>query len=180
MDDNKKIRILWVDDEIEHLRSHIMFLEEKGFEMKTASNGTDALDLLEDVHYDLVFLDENMPGLSGLETLSRMKAVRPTTPVVMITKSEEEDIMDQAIGSKISDYLIKPVNPNQILSSIKRNVDRQRLVAQKATSDYQAEFSDLGFRMSDQLRLKSGRMSIKNWCIGNWNCRVPTVQWMMS
>lgn len=154
MDESKKIRILWVDDEIEHLRSHIMFLEEKGFEVKTASNGTDALDLMEEAHFDLVFLDENMPGLSGLETLSRMKEVRPATPVVMITKSEEEDIMDQAIGSKISDYLIKPVNPNQILSSIKRNVDRQRLVAQKATSDYQAEFSDLGFRMNDRLSLE--------------------------
>ena len=153
MDDNKKLKILWVDDEIEHLRSHIIFLEEKGFDVKTASNGTDAISLMEDERYDLVFLDENMPGLSGLETLSRLKNVRPATPVVMITKSEEEDIMDQAIGSKISDYLIKPVKPNQILSSIKRNVDRQRLVAEKATSDYQAEFSDLGFRMNDRLSL---------------------------
>ncbi|WP_462317615.1 response regulator, partial [Marinilabilia sp.] len=109
MDESKKIRILWVDDEIEHLRSHIIFLQEKGFELATATNGNDALELLEKQNVDLVFLDENMPGLSGLETLSRMKELKSTMPVVMITKSEEEDIMDQAIGSKISDYLIKPV-----------------------------------------------------------------------
>jgi DNA-binding response OmpR family regulator len=154
MEETKKIRILWVDDEIEHLRSHIIFLQEKGFEVETASNGNDSLDILGNRRFDLVFLDENMPGLSGLETLSRMKEIRPTLPVVMITKSEEEDIMDQAIGAKISDYLIKPVKPNQILSSIKRNVDRQRLVSLKATSDYQAEFSDLGFRMNDRLSLE--------------------------
>lgn len=151
MEESKKIRILWVDDEIEHLRSHIIFLQEKGFEIATATNGNDALELLARQNVDLVFLDENMPGLSGLETLSRMKEMKPEMPVVMITKSEEEDIMDQAIGSKISDYLIKPVKPNQILSSIKRNVDRERLVTQKATSDYQAEFSDLGFKMNDNL-----------------------------
>ena len=151
MEDVKKIRILWVDDEIEHLKAHILFLQEKGFTVETASNGNDALEVLETHQFDLVFLDENMPGLSGLETLSRMKELRPTLPVIMITKSEEEDIMDQAIGSKISDYLIKPVKPNQILSSIKRHVDRERLVSQKATSDYQAEFSSLGFRMSDNL-----------------------------
>lgn len=156
MEEVKKIKILWIDDEIEHLRSHIIFLEEKGFDVEVASNGNDALDILEEKRFDLVFLDENMPGLSGLETLSRMKALRPSMPVVMITKSEEEDIMDQAIGSKISDYLIKPVKPNQILSTIKRHIDRERLVSQKATSDYQAEFSDLGFRMND-------RLSIDEW-----------------
>jgi len=153
MEENKNIRILWVDDEIEHLRSHILFLEEKGFELITASNGADAIEIIGEERIDLVFLDENMPGLSGLETLSRMKSIRPGTPVVMITKSEEEDIMDQAIGSKIADYLIKPVNPNQILSSIKRNVNRKRLVAQKTTSDYQAEFSDIGVQMNDRLTL---------------------------
>ncbi|WP_291858836.1 PglZ domain-containing protein [Marinilabilia sp.] len=153
MEEIKKIRILWVDDEIEHLKAHILFLEEKGFFVETASNGNDALENLETQRFDLVFLDENMPGLSGLETLSRMKELRPSLPVIMITKSEEEDIMDQAIGSKISDYLIKPVKPNQILSSIKRHVDRERLVSQKATSAYQAEFSNLGFRMSDKLTM---------------------------
>ncbi|MFO8001304.1 MAG: PglZ domain-containing protein [Marinilabilia sp.] len=154
MDETKKVKILWVDDEIEHLRSHIIFLQEKGFDVEVANNGTDALDLMEKQRFDLVFLDENMPGLSGLETLARMKAVRPSTPVVMITKSEEEDIMDQAIGSKIADYLIKPVKPNQILSSVKRHVDRQRLVTEKTTSDYQAQFSDLGFRMNDRLTVE--------------------------
>ncbi len=154
MEDIRKLKILWIDDEIEHLRSHIIFLKEKGFEVDTANNGNDALDLLGENRFDLVFLDENMPGLSGLETLSRMKELAPSLPVVMITKSEEEDIMDQAIGRKISDYLIKPVKPNQILSSIKRNIDRERLVSEKITSDYQAEFSNLGFRMSDQLSLE--------------------------
>jgi DNA-binding response OmpR family regulator len=153
MEDTKKIRILWVDDEIEHLRAHILFLEEKGFGVEIASNGNDALDLVTQHRFDLVFLDENMPGLSGLKTLSRLKELRPSLPVIMITKSEEEDNMDQAIGSKISDYLIKPVKPNQILSSVKRHVDRERLVSQKATSDYQAEFSNLGFRMSDNLSM---------------------------
>jgi CheY-like chemotaxis protein len=154
MEETKKIKILWVDDEIEHLRSHIIFLQEKDFDVDTASNGNDAIELVCKQRYDLIFLDENMPGLSGLETLSRMKEVRPSIPVIMITKSEEEDIMDQAIGSKISDYLIKPVKPNQILSSVKRHVDRERLVSQKATSDYQAEFSNLGFRMNDRLGME--------------------------
>ncbi len=151
MEDLKKVKILWVDDEIEYLRPHVLFLEEKGFKVEVTTNGNDALAILADNRFDLVFLDENMPGLSGLETLSRMKELRPALPVVMITKSEEEDIMDQAIGSKIADYLIKPVKPNQILSSIKRNIDRQRLVTQKTTSDYQAEFSKLGLRMNEQL-----------------------------
>ncbi|MGQ1890399.1 T9SS response regulator signal transducer PorX [Thermophagus sp. OGC60D27] len=151
MEEIKKIRILWIDDEIEHLKAHLIFLKQKGFVVDTASNGNDALDILEENHFDLVFLDENMPGLSGLETLLRIKEMRPSLPVIMITKSEEEDIMDQAIGSKIADYLIKPVKPTQILSSIKRHVDRDRLVSQKATSDYQAEFSNIGFRLSDHL-----------------------------
>ncbi len=151
MEEMKKVKILWVDDEIEHLRSHVLFLQEKGFQIEVASNGNDALVTLAENRFDLVFLDENMPGLSGLETLSRMKEMRPAMPVVMITKSEEEDIMDQAIGSKIADYLIKPVKPNQILSSIKRNIDRDRLVTQKTTSDYQAEFSKLGLRMNERL-----------------------------
>ncbi|MDK2840520.1 MAG: hypothetical protein PWQ17_25 [Anaerophaga sp.] len=156
MEETKKIRILWVDDEMEHLKSHLIFLKEKGFIVESATNGNDAVDILEEHNFDLVFLDENMPGMSGLETLSQMKEIRPSLPVIMITKSEEEDIMDQAIGSKIADYLIKPVKPNQILSSIKRHVDRDRLVSQKATSDYQAVFSNIGFRLSD-------RLSINEW-----------------
>lgn len=117
----RKIKILWVDDEIEHLKAHLLYLVEKGFDVKTATNGQDALEMIAVNIYDLVFLDENMPGISGLETLGRIKELKPELPVVMITKSEEEDIMDEAIGRKIADYLIKPVNPRQILSSIKKS-----------------------------------------------------------
>lgn len=114
--------ILWADDEIDLLKPHVLFLRQKGYEVVTVTNGRDALDKVEAGHFDLIILDENMPGLSGLETLSRIKELAPQTPVVMITKSEEEDIMNQAIGNKIADYLIKPVNPNQILLSIKKNL----------------------------------------------------------
>lgn len=112
--------LLWVDDEIELLKAHIIFLEKKGYEVMTVSNGSDAIDQCSQQTFDLVLLDEQMPGLSGLETLQRIKEIQPATPIVMVTKSEEENIMDQAIGSKIADYLIKPVNPNQILLTLKR------------------------------------------------------------
>ncbi len=144
---NDNISILWVDDEIEYLKAHILFLTEKGFNMRTATNGSDALELIANQSFDLIFLDENMPGLSGLETLARIKALRQEIPVVMITKSEEEDIMDQAIGSKIADYIIKPVNPNQILSSIKRNIDSKRLIAETTTQAYQTEFRNLAMEI---------------------------------
>ncbi len=137
----KKIKILWVDDEIDLLKAYILFLEDKGFSLETANNGDDALFKVGEVDFDLIFLDENMPGLSGLETLTRIKQIRPNVPVVMITKSEAEDIMEEAIGSKIADYLIKPVNPNQILLTIKKNIDTKRLVSEKTTSDYQIQFS---------------------------------------
>ncbi|MFT3737535.1 MAG: bifunctional response regulator/alkaline phosphatase family protein [Breznakibacter sp.] len=150
----KQVRLLWVDDEIEHLKAHLFFLEEKGFTVDTATNGTDAIDMVAREHYDLVFLDENMPGISGLETLSRLKEGDPDLPVVMITKSEEEDIMEQAIGRKIADYLIKPVNPNQILLTIKKNLDKRRLVAETTTSGYQSEFSRLSFRINDSLTVE--------------------------
>ncbi len=146
-----KSKILWVDDEIEILKPHILFLEQKGYELTPVSNGTDALDLVKSGVYDIVFLDENMPGLSGLETLSRLKAIRPNTPVVMITKSEEESIMEEAIGSKISDYLIKPVNPNQILLILKKNLDEKRLQQEKTSSGYQKEFTKLGMEISPSL-----------------------------
>lgn len=138
-----EIEILWIDDEIDLLKSHIMFLENKSYKVHTATNGIDAIRLVKNKTFDLIFLDENMPGLSGLETLSQIKAISPSTPVIMITKSEEEDIMDDAIGSKINDYLIKPVNPNQILSSIKKNIDNKRLITQKTTLSYQLEFSKI-------------------------------------
>jgi CheY-like chemotaxis protein len=141
---SKPIRILWTDDEIDLLKPYILFLEEKGYEVATASNGEEALDLVAAESYHLIFLDENMPGLSGLETLERIKNISPSVPVIMITKSEEEDIMDEAIGSKIADYLIKPVNPKQILLTIKKHIDSRRLVTRKTTSAYQVQFSQIG------------------------------------
>ena len=146
-----QVNILWADDEIDLLRPHVMFLQEKGYTVDTVNNGLDAVEKVGAKEYDIVFLDENMPGLSGLETLSRLKGLRPQTPVVMITKSEEEHIMEEAIGSKISDYLIKPVNPNQILLALKKHLDGRRLVSEKVTSDYQQQFRQLGMRLGDRL-----------------------------
>jgi CheY-like chemotaxis protein len=134
------IKILWVDDEIDLLKPHILFLEKKGYAVTKCTNGADAFDLCENEGFDIVFLDENMPGLSGLETLTKIKNKNSNLPVVMITKSEEEYIMEDAIGNKIADYLIKPVNPNQILLSLKKNLDHSRLISQKTTSNYQQEF----------------------------------------
>ncbi len=141
---DKAIRILWTDDEIDLLKPHIIFLQDRGYEVETASNGEEALELVRDNNFNLIFLDENMPGLSGLETLEKIKTISPAVPVIMITKSEEEDIMDEAIGSKIADYLIKPVNPKQILLTIKKHVDSKRLVTQKTTTAYQVQFSQIG------------------------------------
>lgn len=141
--------ILWADDEIDMLKPHIMFLKAKGYQVTTVSNGSDALDDVASNHYDLIILDENMPGLSGLETLSQIKQMQPDVPVIMITKSEEENIMNQAIGNKIADYLIKPVNPNQILMSLKKNLHSSSLVSQKATVDYQKEFSQISSLIND-------------------------------
>ncbi|MFC4740183.1 PglZ domain-containing protein [Flavobacterium ponti] len=143
-----KIKILWVDDEIDLLKPHILFLEKKNYDVTTCNNGQDAIDLFEETNFDIVFLDENMPGLSGLETLSEMKEKKSSVPVIMITKSEEEYIMEEAIGSKIADYLIKPVNPNQILLSLKKNLDHSRLVSDKTTLDYQKEFRKIAMDMA--------------------------------
>lgn len=142
-------KILWADDEIDLLKPHIMFLKAKGYDVTTVNNGADALDSVSQSHFDLVILDENMPGLSGLETLSQIKQMRPDVPVIMITKSEEENIMNQAIGNKIADYLIKPVNPNQILMSLKKNLHSSTLVSQQATSDYQQEFRRITEQIND-------------------------------
>ena len=122
--------LLWADDEIELLKAHLMFLEKKGYEVITVNNGTDAIEQCRQHNFDLVLLDEMMPGLSGLETLQRIKELKPEVPVVMVTKSEEENIMDQAIGSKIADYLIKPVNPNQILLALKKNIHSKEIVSE--------------------------------------------------
>jgi DNA-binding response OmpR family regulator len=145
---SKEIRILWTDDEIELLKPYILFLEEKGYGVSTAANGEEALDQVKNQSFDLIFLDENMPGLSGLETLERIKNLAPAVPVIMITKSEEEDIMDEAIGKKIADYLIKPVNPKQILLTIKKHIDTRRLITEQTTSAYQVQFSQIGLQIN--------------------------------
>jgi CheY-like chemotaxis protein len=137
----RKISILWTDDEIEVLKPHIIFLQEKGYDIDTCSNGNDTVDLVRQKSYDLIFLDENMPGVSGIETLRMIRQVRTDIPVVMITKSDEEEIMEAAIGSEIADYLIKPVKPKQILLAIKKIVDQRRLVTEKTTTDYRQDFS---------------------------------------
>ncbi|NNF84998.1 MAG: PglZ domain-containing protein [Winogradskyella sp.] len=142
------INILWVDDEIDLLKPHILFLEQKNYVVTTCQSGTEALELIADKSFDIVFLDENMPGLTGLETLHELKEKRANLPVVMITKSEEEYIMEEAIGSKIADYLIKPVNPNQILLSLKKNLDLSRLVSEKTTSNYQQEFRKIAMDLA--------------------------------
>lgn len=142
------IKILWVDDEIDLLKPHILFLQKKNYEVTTCNNGRDAVDLFDDQNFDIVFLDENMPGMSGLETLQEIKEKKSSVPVIMITKSEEEYIMEEAIGSKIADYLIKPVNPNQILLSLKKNLDHSRLVSEKTTLDYQKEFRKISMDLA--------------------------------
>jgi len=147
----ENIKILWVDDEIDLLKPHIIFLENKGYNLSTATNGADAIVMVKESFYDIVFLDENMPGISGLETLNKIKSSDPSLPVIMITKSEEEAIMEEAIGSKISDYLIKPVNPHQILLSIIKNLDKQRLISETTQTNYQSEFRQIGMRLNDRL-----------------------------
>jgi DNA-binding response OmpR family regulator len=143
--------ILWVDDEIDLLRPYIIFLEEKGYEVATANNGQDAIDMCAENDFDIVFLDENMPGLSGLETLNKIKQKRQNISVVMITKSEEENIMDMAIGNKITDYLIKPVNPNQILMTLKKHIHQKEIITEQTTVNYQAEFTKIGLQISESL-----------------------------
>lgn len=149
-----KISILWADDEIDLLKPHIIFLEQKGYEVLTSNNGDEALDMIKSRPFDIVFLDENMPGLSGLETLTFIKNIYPHLPVVMITKNEEEAIMEDAIGSKISDYLIKPVKPNQILLSLKKNLENKKLISEKATFSYQQEFRKLMMDISSTMNFE--------------------------
>ena len=141
--------LLWVDDEIEQLKAHLLFLEKKGYEVVTVSNGTDAIDQCASRSFDLVLLDEQMPGLSGLETLQRIKQLQPALPVVMVTKSEEENIMEQAIGQKIADYLIKPVNPNQILLTLKKNIHRREIETEVTQSQYQQNFQQIAMQIMD-------------------------------
>ncbi len=143
--------ILWADDEIDLLKPHVLFLNEKGYKVKTVTNGNDALECFREENFDLVFLDENMPGLTGLETLGQMKTSNPELPIVLITKNEEEHLMEDAIGFKIDDYLIKPVNPKQILLTIKKLIDNKRLVSEKTSMAYQQDFRNLGMTLNENL-----------------------------
>lgn len=167
-------KILWADDEIDLLKPHILFLNSKGYEVIPALSGMEALEILKKEFVNIIFLDENMPGLSGLETLKRLKKDYPHIPIVMITKSEEEHIMEDAIGSSIADYLIKPVNPNQILLCLKKNIDNKKLVTAKVTVDYQQSFRDLSMRISD-------RLSVKEWEdlyreLVNWELQMEKIE----
>ena len=141
--------LLWVDDEIEMLRAHIIFLEKKGYDVTTVNNGNDAIEECRKRNFDLVLLDEMMPGITGLETLQQIKEISPSTPIVMVTKSEEENIMDQAIGQKIADYLIKPVNPSQILLALKKNILKKQIVTEVTQTGYRKEFQDIAMRIMD-------------------------------
>ena len=141
--------LLWADDEMELLRPHLLFLEKKGYEVVTVTNGIDAIEECRQRTFDLVLLDEMMPGLTGLETLQRIKELQPAVPVVMVTKSEEEDIMNQAVGQNIADYLIKPVNPNQILLTLKKFIHKREIVAEVTQTAYQQQFRQLSMQMMD-------------------------------
>ena len=141
--------LLWVDDEIEMLRAHIIFLEKKGYDVTTVNNGNDAIEECRKRNFDLVLLDEMMPGITGLETLQQIKEISPSTPIVLVTKSEEENIMDQAIGQKIADYLIKPVNPNQILLALKKNIHKKQIVTEVTQTGYRKDFQDIAMRIMD-------------------------------
>ncbi len=145
----QRYKILWADDEIDLLKPHILFLNEKGYDVVPVNNGTEAVQMVSEDRFDIVFLDENMPGLSGLEALGEIKTKSPALPVVMITKSEEEHIMEEAIGSKISDYLIKPLNPNQILLSVKKILDNKRLISEKTNQSYQQDFTNISMTYND-------------------------------
>ncbi len=170
MEDTREYRLLWVDDEIELLGAHVLFLEKKGYQVDTVTNGYDALDRCAETAFDLILLDENMPGLSGLETLNRIKELQPSTPVVMVTKSEEENIMEQAIGAKIADYLIKPVNPTQILLTLKKNIHQREIVTAATQTAYQQDFRGLTMLINEA-------SSIEQWTevyrrLTNWELQL--------
>lgn len=153
----QSIELLWIDDEIDLLQAHILFLSQKGYNVYKAHNGQDAITLVKQQHFDVILLDENMPGMTGLDVLDELKRLKPSLPIIMITKSEEENIMEEAIGAKIADYLIKPVNPNQILLSLKKNLDATKLVTEKTIASYQRSFQELnGLLMQTQ--------SLDDWC----------------
>jgi DNA-binding response OmpR family regulator len=147
----QRYSILWADDEIDLLKPHIMFLEQRGYDITPVNNGAEAVELSDERNFDVVFLDEHMPGMSGLEALTQIKNNKPNLPVVMITKNEEEQIMEEAIGSKIADYLIKPLNPSQILLSVKKILDNKRLVSEKTNLSYQQEFRKISMAFQDSM-----------------------------
>jgi len=157
----QRYSILWADDEIDLLKPHILFLQQRGYDITPVNNGAEAVELSEARHFDVVFLDEHMPGMSGLEALAQIKNNKPNLaqiknnkpnlPIVMITKNEEEQIMEEAIGAKIDDYLIKPINPSQILLSIKKILDNKRLVIEKTNSSYQQEFRKISMAFLDDM-----------------------------
>lgn len=159
-------KILWVDDEIEMLRSHVLFLKDKGYDVETATNGEDAIELVQNKSFDLIFLDEMMPGIGGLETLSEIKEINPNIPVVMVTKSEEEALMNDAIGSKISDYLIKPVVPSQILMVCKKMLEKNRISGEYVAKDYLQAFNEISTALLDRLSHKDWidiNLKLVNW-----------------
>lgn len=174
----KKDRLLWADDEIDLLKPHVLFLEDKGYEVVTVCSGQDAIDCCREQYFDIIFLDENMPGLSGLETLAAIKELNPDIPVIMITKSEEESIMNQAIGSKIADYLIKPVNPNQILLSLKKNLHKNQIINQTATSGYQQDFTKIGMQINDSFTTEDWKDVYKK--LVYWELELESSQTGMS
>lgn len=167
-------KILWADDEIDLLKPHIMFLKNKGYDVIPALSGMEALEILKKEFVNIIFLDENMPGLSGIETLQRLKAQYPHIPIVMITKSEEEHLMEDAIGSNIADYLIKPVNPNQILLCLKKNIDNKKIVSEKVTINYQQAFRELSMRISDRLSIKEWEDLYKE--LINWELQIEKIE----
>ena len=170
--------LLWVDDEIELLTPYIIFLEKKGYEVHTANNGQDALDMCNEQAYDIIFLDENMPGLSGLDTLSRIKELHPTIPIVMITKSEEENMMDQAIGSKIADYLIKPVNPSQILLTLKKYLHKKEIETEVVNTTYQQNFMKIGMQINDSYSIDDWKEVYKR--LVHWELELADTESEMS
>ncbi|HEX9614965.1 MAG TPA: response regulator, partial [Bacteroidota bacterium] len=144
-------KILWVDDEIDLLKAHVLLLEQKGYQVETATNGEDALDLVKAGSYDLVFLDEMMPGMGGLRTLSEMKEIVPSLPIVMITKNEAESLMEEAIGGKISDYLTKPVNPSQVLLAVKKILEGKKIAGEHVSRDYTEEFRKISLSLMNPM-----------------------------
>lgn len=156
-----KTYILWADDEIEFLKPHILLLEERGFRVKTVNNGNDAVEAFDNEPFDIVFLDENMPGLTGLETLNILKTINPTVPMVLVTKNEEEHLMEEAIGAKIDDYLIKPVNPKQIILTIKKFTENKKLINEKTSMAYLQEFRNLAETINNNLNFNEWTAAYK-------------------